>query len=384
MYKEWEAECKALEDTSGLGHPHVVQVRAIISKARRHYFMFQWAGGGSLRDFYERKPAPKLDASLVRDIVRQLLGLADALHALHNYKGEGSYRHGDLKPENILIFEDATTSGTWKIADMGLAKRHVAATEVRGPTSTRYGTPSYEPPEVQTMPLVARSRLYDIWSMGCITLELVIWLLYGDETLVAFNNSMKTSSKHANPYWIFNHGDRVARIHPNVADVMNHIREDPECQGLTAIGDLLGLVETKLLVIPLPKPAVALRQASSADSQVDQAAGIEIRVHRAESDARSSVPTSTEGPFRATAEEFLQALQEIKQKGEDSKTYLFTGRTRREFAIPSLQTLELAPQSASETKTLVNWPARSIAAGEKNLLHAPPSKPQVSCINPLH
>ncbi|ROW13657.1 hypothetical protein VPNG_04583 [Cytospora leucostoma] len=245
IYKEWEAESRALEDTSGLGHPHVVQVRAIISKARRHYFMFQWADGGSLREFYEKQPAPKLDANLVRDTVQQLVGLASALRALHNYKDEGSYRHGDLKPENILIFKDTTTSGTWKIADMGLAKRHVAATEVRGPTSTRYGTPSYEPPEVVTMPSVARSRLYDIWSMGCITLELIIWLLYGDNALVAFNNSMKTSSKHANPYWVFNDGDQVAKIHPNVAACISYIKEEPECQGSTAIGDLLELVETK-------------------------------------------------------------------------------------------------------------------------------------------
>ncbi|KAK7734705.1 hypothetical protein SLS53_007810 [Cytospora paraplurivora] len=378
MYKEWEAEAKALEDTSGLGHPHVVQVRAIISKARRHYFMFQWADGGSLRDFYEKKPAPKLDAGLVRDVVRQILGLADALHALHNYKGEGSYRHGDLKPENILIFEDATAAGTWKIADMGLAKRHVAATEVRGPTSTRYGTPSYEPPEVVTMPSVARSRLYDIWSMGCITLELVIWLLYGDNALVAFNNSMRASSKHANPYWVFNHGDQGAKIHPKVAACIDYIKEDPECRGSTAIGDLLELVETKLLVVSLPKSGVAPRKASSADAQVDQAAGIEFRVDRADSSARLSVPTSTTGPFRATAEEFLKALQEIKRKGEGSKTYLFTGRTRGRFAIPSLQTLELAPQSASETKTLVVRPAQSPAAEEQNLLHAPSSRTQLN------
>jgi serine/threonine protein kinase len=80
-----------------------------------------------------------------------------------------------MKPENILRFRDRTRVGILKIADMGLAKHHAVATYLRPRTSTRYGTVRYEPPEVMTHKLAeeGRSRLYDIWSMGCITLELI-------------------------------------------------------------------------------------------------------------------------------------------------------------------------------------------------------------------
>ncbi|ROW10439.1 hypothetical protein VMCG_01821 [Cytospora schulzeri] len=201
VYKEWMAEAKALEETSSLEHPHVVQAMATISKERRHYFMFPWADRGSLRDLCKRNPEPNLQANLINDIIQQMVGLAGALWALHNFKDEGAYRHGDLKPENILIFGDGTWTGTWKIADMGLAKRHITDTSARGPTSTRHGTPSYEPPEAYLNTLSARSRLYDIWSMGCITLELIIWLLYGYKRLIEFNNSMNDPLGQASPYW---------------------------------------------------------------------------------------------------------------------------------------------------------------------------------------
>lgn len=148
--------------------------------------MLQWADGDSLRDYYKQTTRPNLDGQFIWEIVTQIWGPADAIHKLHNYQGKGvenvkigsteSYRHGDLKPENILRFLDDTKTGAWKIAGMGLAKHHYAATHLRGlrDTSTRYGTRMYEPPEVVTRPAEARSRLCDIWPMGCITLELII------------------------------------------------------------------------------------------------------------------------------------------------------------------------------------------------------------------
>lgn len=252
MYEDWLAEADALQDTSHLNHPHMIQVKSIITRGKRHYFMFQWADGGSLRDFYLNNKQPTLDSQFIREVLQQLHGLASALNALHNYKG--SYRHGDLKPENILRFKDETRVGILKIADMGLAKHHIAATGQRGrPTISRFGTPSYEPPEVTTMPDVPRSRLYDIWSMGCICLELIIWLLYGSDTLLHFNNSLKIPIWNAKPYWWIVPDTEEAQVHPNVIACIEHILDkDPEAAGPSAIRDLLEVVQTKLLVILLP------------------------------------------------------------------------------------------------------------------------------------
>lgn len=353
-HKEWEAEAKALEETSSLEHPHVVQARAVISKATRHYFMFPWADGGCLRDLYEKCPQPQLEASLIKDIVQQIAGLADALWALHNYKGEGSYRHGDLKPENILIFGDSTKVGTWKIADMGLAKHHVAATAARGPTTTRHGTPYYEPPEAYLNTSAARSRLYDVWSMGCITLELIIWLLYGHKELVEFIRGMHDSVGNASPYWEYDKELKLARVHPRVATYIAKIKKEPECRKSTAICDLIQLVETKLLIVPLRQDNRTLQQHPSADAGIEDAAGdaagVTLKVTLPDSDSEapdSSVPNPTLGRFRATAKELHETLLEIQRHGEESETYLLAGQSRLRVTEPLSSTPLLLPQPTS-------------------------------------
>ncbi|KAK7447990.1 tryptophanyl-tRNA synthetase [Colletotrichum acutatum] len=82
-----------------------------------------------------------------------------------------------LEAGNILRFRDSTCVGVLKIADMGLAKHHNDAKAGRKKaTSAKYGA--------------VRSRLYDIWSMGCIMLECVIWLMYGYEALDNLDDSL--------------------------------------------------------------------------------------------------------------------------------------------------------------------------------------------------
>ena len=50
-------------------------------------------------------PRPNWQLSIVKAIIEQLLGLAEALRACHYLDSKGSnYRHGDLKPENILWY----------------------------------------------------------------------------------------------------------------------------------------------------------------------------------------------------------------------------------------------------------------------------------------
>ncbi|KAJ3962809.1 hypothetical protein N0V92_000497 [Colletotrichum tropicale] len=137
--QNFKVEADALSDIASLKHKHIIERIAAITRGENRYFMFQWADGGNLRDFWKSHPSPEFNANLVRESVTQLRGLADALAVLHNYKGEGNYRHGDLKPENILRFKDKSFVGTLKIADMGLAKRHTEATDARlGPTNTKY------------------------------------------------------------------------------------------------------------------------------------------------------------------------------------------------------------------------------------------------------
>ncbi|OAL55166.1 hypothetical protein IQ07DRAFT_498642 [Pyrenochaeta sp. DS3sAY3a] len=267
--EHWEKEVKALQMMNELKQDHIVRFITAFRRLRRsgveeHYVMFEWANGGNLRDLWERVPFPDLTGSLVKDAVKQILGLASALQAAHNLNNtEASYRHGDLKPENILVFKTGDEIlGTLKIGDWGEAKYHGKDqfTEMRSKkTTARFGTRRYEAPEVKTGIRAKRqdqhenrrSRLYDIWAMGCITLEFIVWLLYGLDGLNKFNQDVDGITM----YQIrTENGIKIARVHDAAVRWMDHMANEAACKvGNTAIGDLLDLVRSSLLVVKLPR-----------------------------------------------------------------------------------------------------------------------------------
>lgn len=331
---EWQAEATALEETSSLLHPHIIPVKSIITHGTNaYYFMFEWADEGNLRDMYDRDVRSTLTSQDVKEVIVQLSGVVDATYALHHYQGadasRAGYRHGDLKPENILRMSDSTRMGVWKIGDMGLAKRHRQATRYREQaTTTRYTTPRYEPPEVCTQPHAARSRLYDIWSMGCITLELIIWLLYGPTEVIRFNKRLSEPTGYPGPYWVCDDQGKNAKLHPVVLKYTDHIRRDPECRRpmVSALGDLLRLVENQLLVVNLPLETPSRPNSSLARSRDAP----EIVISEGFEDQREA------RRVRATAAEFRTSLTEIYDRGNQrGSMYMFSGRDRKGFSGPS-------------------------------------------------
>jgi serine/threonine protein kinase len=225
---------------------------------RSYYLMFEWANGGSLEDVWKETPRPMLNGSLVKDSIEQLLGLAGALETTHNV---AKIRHGDLKPENILRFRHTSDSifGTLKIGDWGLAKYHANSTVWRAEkgekTTTRYSTRLYEPPEVVLGDVKILGRQFDIWSMGCISLELIIWLLYGYDSVKRFRNDVQGQSVESVPCYEINNTDNLiqARLRTVVIKWIEHISGDEACEVDTAIGELMTLVKTRLLIVELPK-----------------------------------------------------------------------------------------------------------------------------------
>ncbi|KAF9882273.1 tol-like protein [Colletotrichum karsti] len=205
LERAWLAEVGVLKMVKKLKNRHIIECLAAIERSDNRYLLFPWADGGSLRDYWEAKSHQKPTQHLVKEAVVQIRGLAVALRQLHyfglddssedvpddlphvktenvadEYLLDGaatSIRHGDLKPENLLWFsqnrQDAGEDRCLKIADMGLAKRHVVRTQDRSRlTATTYGTILYEAPEAEpAFGQQPRSRLYDIWSMGCIVVD---------------------------------------------------------------------------------------------------------------------------------------------------------------------------------------------------------------------
>ena len=269
----WAAQAPALAQLDTLNHDHIVRFitafQCRLDGYEERYLMFEWADGGNLRDLWVSIPEPKLEPRLIKAALIQLKRLAEALNAAHYVKDGSSYRHGNLKPENIWWFSDGTTLGKLKIGGWSEAKSpHVARKLWPKHGAAMYGARLYEPPEVMTDidPTFLRqatqrhSRLCDIWSMGCITLEFVVWLLYGVQGLNEFNCSIQgNSGVHSAFYRIPDRKNRhVAEVHDRVIHWMNFMSKDSAGRNRngtkTALGDVLAIVRDKLPVVEPPEP----------------------------------------------------------------------------------------------------------------------------------
>jgi serine/threonine protein kinase len=267
---QWQNEVEALSRMNGLGKKHIVRFLTAFRRGTsddfEHYLVFEWADGGNLGDLWKTKVKPEPSVALVKWVVEQLHGLAEALTAAHylpEIDGEhhgASYRHGDLKPENILWFREGGEFGTLKIGDWGEAKEHHEVTAVRHSTTTQTATLRYQPPEVvtglqSTLNAEAkhvRSRLYDIWGFGCITLEFIIWLLHGEAGRKQFNKEGRGQLGYSDQFYEIN-SDGIASVHGAVIYWMDRMAKDNRClPRRTAIGDLLEVVRQGLLVVKLP------------------------------------------------------------------------------------------------------------------------------------
>ncbi|KAH6665936.1 hypothetical protein B0J14DRAFT_660071 [Halenospora varia] len=223
-------EFEVLDIIRKINHPHLINALAAYTWGEDRCFIFPWAEGGNLREFWKDHPLSEGPRShdLISWLLEQFHGLFEGLRTLHYWEKTKNCRHGDLKPENILLFTRSNGKrlpgrGRLVVADVGLTKFHNVPTKLRKEaTGTWTGTQKYEPPETDLergdtgQP---RSRLYDMWSMGCISLECIIWLLYGPNELERFNQIDK--------FWHIRNGNY--EVHTTVEKWMKHIAKDPRC-----------------------------------------------------------------------------------------------------------------------------------------------------------
>ncbi|KAK7404072.1 hypothetical protein QQX98_010158, partial [Neonectria punicea] len=277
IQQAWTTEADALFATRSLKTDHVVRIIGAFSQSqgegRRYYIVLEWAQGGNLVDFWRNNGTQSATLQQIRQYLQQLTGLCQALEELHGddkhgatnpaqeHLGGSHVRHGDLKPANILIFPTPKSDwlGVLKIADLGVAKIHSQDTNVRPAiTKTTSATRQYLAPEMAREINKKRSRRFDIWSMGCIIFESVVWLLYGKKGLDRFwenEQQPQCSEPHS---LFFTLGKSHTRVNYVVKGWISHILAEDERlrkQPRTLIGDLLALVRDELLVVELDKPS---------------------------------------------------------------------------------------------------------------------------------
>lgn len=329
----FDREVLTLEKLADFDHNHFVALSGSFSRGDRHYILFPWANGGNLREFWVKDFRP-LNREFMLEVLRQLTGLVDALCLMHDQR----FRHGDIKPENILLFledEDDNGIGILKISDMGQARHHQHGTSVRSqPTQTRIGTRMYEAPEAVVSTNKPRSRLYDVWSMGCIFFEFIVWLLDGRAGLEALAQDIQDAKGQATFFNIKPGGDVASQVdlHPAVRKRLENFMRHEAWTVDTSLGDLVRVVANQMLVISLP-------QGGSSDKDSASLAHRPLPSVPAEPVAESSaspetIPTANPAPAissslqdtyikqRADARTIRNSLERICRRARHDSKYL--------------------------------------------------------------
>ena len=141
-----------------LEHRNIVQYLGCERKEFSISIFLEYISGGSVGSCLRKNG--KFEESLVRSLTRQTL---DGLAYLHD-KG---VLHRDLKADNILLDVD----GTCKISDFGISKKtdNIYGNDI---TNSMQGSVFWMAPEVVRSEGQGYSAKVDIWSLGCVVLEM--------------------------------------------------------------------------------------------------------------------------------------------------------------------------------------------------------------------
>lgn len=203
----FQKEVDALQRLNGFNNEHIVTLLMTwsidASIHGRYCLLFPWAEG-DLQLYWEREIHPcsgmEPDLDAIQWVAKQIVGMASALKMIHsprynkNLEPRQKYgRHGDIKPENILWYPPSaqTPRGVLVVADLGLTTFNSTQSRSNVPGEGIPVSPGYRPPECD-LEGGKFSRAFDIWTYGCLLLEMVCWLLGGHQNLEDFETHRET------------------------------------------------------------------------------------------------------------------------------------------------------------------------------------------------
>lgn len=83
MKEEWERESNAHKDLNGLD-THLIKAIAAFRYRGDFCLLLEWADGGSLQSLLKEELRPLLTKEAILELLDQLVGLANAMHVMHN------------------------------------------------------------------------------------------------------------------------------------------------------------------------------------------------------------------------------------------------------------------------------------------------------------
>ncbi|KAK8135513.1 hypothetical protein PG984_003453 [Apiospora sp. TS-2023a] len=236
----WQTELEVMATLNLIHHPNILRLLGSYCHRSTQSFLFPKADGGSLEDMI-KKPRP----TSFRDNWRffpAVAGLASAVAHVHNFAAQRLDLsligcHHDIKLDNVLVSGDQ-----FILADFGLA---------RFKDSTRSSSTEYKvrnnlsiAPECQDLGGEFKKhrvgRASDIWSFGCLLLEILTYMWHGTGGISDFDDIREF--KVGNKTYQFYHCGTTSN--PAVSEWIQGLRDN----GDEATCGLLDLVEQMLCI----------------------------------------------------------------------------------------------------------------------------------------
>ncbi|KAF1849885.1 kinase-like protein [Cucurbitaria berberidis CBS 394.84] len=198
---------------ANLTHSHLLKCLASFTFSSKYHMIYEKADDDLEKFMKARNNPTDIPSFSAPDLARQLYGLAGALSLIHNQEmavsgpnpnllsipQQPSSRTGyihDIKPDNILVFiydQNGKKQYWLRLSDFSCANVRDLVKSVSGQkrdswrTDNKKSTPNYRAPEYLQDEKI--SRPYDLWSLGCVYLELLVWFMEGYEALVQFRSA---------------------------------------------------------------------------------------------------------------------------------------------------------------------------------------------------
>lgn len=201
MRKRFFNEVNVLWRLDGTVHPHLLtMLTAFVRGSQEFNFVFPLAEC-NLAMYWASPSTWRWEAESFTWAADQICGIMGAIERLHEPKHLHEPRlepedrfglHADIKPDNILFFRSSRyPRGILVLSDFGLSEFHRETSRSNIPNQKIPGVPQYRPPECDVEGGQI-SRKYDIWTLGCLFVDLLTWLLGGQALLDRMEEEVET------------------------------------------------------------------------------------------------------------------------------------------------------------------------------------------------
>ncbi|RDW60751.1 hypothetical protein BP6252_12134 [Coleophoma cylindrospora] len=243
----FELELRNLSIIGQIKHPCIIDILGAYTYLDKHNLMFPLKGGTLETLLKLERPVCFKENS---NFMASLANLSSALQELHEYFAERINLsligcHHDIKPTNIFV-EDQK----FILADFGLSYFKDISQSSKSLHKTGFAT--YLAPECEALHLPniqkgKAGRKSDIWSFGCIILEVLTYMTFDEKRLNTFRESRQWDA----PNWTFESFHCGNKPNPAVDHFLDELLRTPT----TPKTIMVNLIRNMLSMDPNQRPS---------------------------------------------------------------------------------------------------------------------------------